>query len=624
MKPVFVIMGVSGCGKTTVGNLLAEKLQLPFYDADDYHPPSNIDKMSSGVPLTDADRKPWLESLSEEIRGWSSGKGAVLACSALKESYREILADKNDINWIVLYGSFETILERMQQRAEHFMGSEMLQSQYDDLELPSYGLHLDIEKSPIVLVSEILKDSIGTKRSTLGIIGLGVMGRSLAHNVLSHGISVSVYNRTDGDEANVVTNFLAEAETPLAHGFTDYEAFVRSLKSPRRILLMIPAGPVVDTVLLAIQPYLSNGDVLIDGGNSHFEDTRRRCEYFKQLGIDFLGCGISGGEEGARKGPSMMVGGSKDAYSKIRPVFEAITAKDPKEKPCVTHVGTDGAGHFVKTIHNGIEYAEMQLLAEVYALLRPSLNYPSIANLLSEWNKDDLSGYLLEITVDILRYKEGGEYLLDKILDKASNKGTGGWSSKSAIDLGVPATMMSASLFARYISSFKSTREDLAREAQADSKINTDTGSLKEAYQFARIINHLQGFALIDQASTSYNWNIDLAEVARIWTNGCIIKSELMETFRDHLSDGTELYRNEKIISELKQKETSIKSIVSSALEAQIALPCFSEALQFWYGITTKDSPANLIQAQRDYFGGHTYVRTDKEGNHSTNWKTNG
>ncbi|KAA3621665.1 MAG: NADP-dependent phosphogluconate dehydrogenase [Flavobacterium sp.] len=622
MKPVFVIMGVSGCGKTTVGKLLAEKLQLPFYDADDFHPRANIEKMSKGKPLTDADRKPWLEILSREIRHWAEGKGAVLACSALKESYRKSLATHIEIRWIVLHGAFDIILDRMQKRPEHFMGAEMLRSQFDDLELPTYGLHLDIEKRPIALVSEILKDSLTSKRSTLGIVGLGVMGRSLAHNVLSRGISVSVYNRAEGNEANVVSNFLAKADTPLAHGFTEYEAFVRSLKTPRKILLMIPAGPVVDTVLLGIQPYLTSGDILIDGGNSHFEDTRRRVEYFKQIEIDFIGCGVSGGEEGALKGPSLMAGGTNEAYSKIRPVLEAIAARDKNGKPCAALAGTDGAGHFVKMVHNGIEYAEMQLLAEIYALLRPTMNYASIANLLSEWNQVELSSYLLEITIDILRYKEGDGYLLDSILDKASNKGTGGWSSKAAIDLGIPATMMSTSLFARYISSMKPIREELGRENTENVEI--DLNQLDQAYQFARIVNHLQGFELIRQAAETYNWNTDLAEIARIWTNGCIIKSELMGSFQQYLTAKVSLFTKPEISSELKQKEASIKNVLTAGLEAAIALPCFSAALQFWYGMTTKDLPANLIQAQRDYFGGHTYMRTDKEGNHSTNWKTNG
>ena len=264
----------------------------------------------------------------------------------------------------------------------------------------------------------------------------------------------------------------------------------------------------------------------------------------------------------------------------------------------------------------------MQLLAEVYALLRPSMNYASIANLLSEWNQEELSSYLLEITIDILRYKENEGYLLDRILDRASNKGTGGWSSRAAIDLGIPATMMTSALFARYVSSMKPMREKLGREKAAHVEI--ELSLLKQAYQFARIVNHLQGFELIRNAAETYNWNTDLAEIARIWTNGCIIKSELMKSLQQYLTANVPLFDQPEIISELKQKEASIIGVLSAGLEAAIALPCFSAALQFWYGMTTKDLPANLIQAQRDYFGGHTYMRTDKDGSHSTNWKTNG
>jgi 6-phosphogluconate dehydrogenase len=623
MKPVYVLMGVSGCGKSTVGKLLSDKLRLPFYDADNFHPKTNVEKMSSGIPLTDEDRDPWLKTLSKKIGKWTKDKGAVLACSALKESYRQILSAKNKVHWVVLNGEYETILKRIKDREDHYMGADMLKSQFEALELPDYGLHLDVEKSPILLVSEILKDSISTKKSTLGIIGLGVMGRSLAHNVLSQGISVSVYNRPDGDEAKVVSDFIAEADTPLAHGFTSYLEFIQSLKTPRKILLMIPAGPIVDSVLLKIQPYLSTGDILMDGGNSHFQDSVRRFEYYKHLGIEFLGIGISGGSEGALKGPSMMIGGTTEAFNKTRAVIETIAAKDRNDTPCASYVGPNGAGHFVKMVHNGIEYAEMQLLAEVYSLLHLEMDNIAASKILSEWNDTELSGYLLKITADILSYKEGGDFLLDKILDKASNKGSGGWSAKAAVDLGIPATMMSTALFARYISSFKDLRDKLSRERLSiDDQV--DIKSLKDAYQFARLINHYQGFDLIKKASEAYEWNIDLAEVARIWTNGCIIKSELMNKIQHRLSEKTDMWQDKDLISDLNRNEESVKSIVNFGMEQRIPLPCFSGALQFWFGLTTGDSPANLIQAQRDYFGGHTYTRTDTDGAHTTNWNLHG
>ncbi|MBT8261490.1 MAG: NADP-dependent phosphogluconate dehydrogenase [Bacteroidia bacterium] len=623
MKPVYVIMGVSGSGKTTVGKLLADKLRLPFFDADNFHPKSNVKKMSSGIPLTDEDRQPWLKTLSEKVTKWMREKGAVLACSALKESYRQILSSGNDIRWVVLNGSYDTILNRMQDRQGHYMGADMLKSQFEALELPDYGLLLDVDKSPILLVSEILKDAISTKKSTLGIIGLGVMGRNLAHNVLSHGISVSVYNRPDGDEVDMVTDFLAEADTPLAHGFITYPEFIQSLKIPRKILLMIPAGPIVDSVLLKIQPHLSTGDILMDGGNSHFEDTMRRFEYYKKLGIEYMGIGISGGSEGALKGPSMMAGGSTEAYRKIQPVLETITAKDIKQKPCAAHLGPNGAGHFVKMVHNGIEYAEMQLLAEVYSLLRLDKDNVSVSKILAEWSETELSSYLLGIAADILVYKDGDEFLIDKISDKASNKGTGGWSTKAAVDLGIPATMMSNALFARYLSSFKELREKVSQDSlKIDRSIEIKT--LKEAYQFARLINHYQGFDLIMKASYEFGWKIDPAEIARIWTNGCIIKSELIYRLHDRFSKNTDLWADKELISDLNRMEGSAHSIINFGMDQRISLPCLSAALQFWYGITTGKSTANLIQAQRDYFGAHTYERTDTNGPHTTNWTSNG
>jgi 6-phosphogluconate dehydrogenase len=511
----------------------------------------------------------------------------------------------------------------MQDRQGHYMGSDLLKSQFEALELPDYGLQLDIEKSPILLVSEILKDSISAKKSTLGIIGLGVMGRSLAHNVLSHGISVSVYNRPDGDEEDVVTDFLAEADTPLAHGFITYPEFIQSLKTPRKILLMIPAGPIVDSVLLKIQPYLSTGDIIMDGGNSHFGDTIRRYEYYKQLGIEYLGIGISGGSEGALKGPSLMAGGSTEAYSKIQAVLETIAARDQNSKPCASLVGPNGAGHFVKMVHNGIEYAEMQLLAEVYSLLRSEKDNESISAILDEWNDTELSGYLLRITRDILVYKEGDDFLIDKILDKASNKGSGGWSTKAAVDLGIPATMMSNALFARYISSFKELREKISRDGlKIDRSI--EIKRLKEAYQFARLVNHYQGFDLIMKASDEYEWKIDPGVIARIWTSGCIIKSELMNKLYRRFSKNHDLWADKELISDLNRMEGSSQHIVNLGMEQRTPLPCLSAALQYWYGITNGSSTANLIQAQRDYFGGHTYERTDTNGPLTTNWKPNG
>jgi len=279
------------------------------------------------------------------------------------------------------------------------------------------------------------------------------------------------------------------------------------LEQPRKILMMVKAGTVVDTIIEQLLPLLSKNDILIDGGNSHFKDTKHRFETLKKQTIQFIGCGISGGEEGARKGPSLMPGGTLESYNIVAPILEAIAAKDAKSQPCCAFIGNDGSGHFIKMIHNGMEYAEMQLLAEVYGLLSPTMNHEEIAELFSVWDKGDLSSYLLEITIDILRKKEGNHYLLDKILDQAENKGTGSWSSKTAMDLGVPTTLMTSAVFARYLSSFKATRERLSKSIQlqkhSEKPLNLKT--LEKAYRFARIVNHHQGFELISEASKTFN-----------------------------------------------------------------------------------------------------------------------
>jgi 6-phosphogluconate dehydrogenase len=319
----------------------------------------------------------------------------------------------------------------------------------------------------------------------------------------------------------------------------------------------------------------------------------------------------------------MMAGGSLEAYRTLQPVLEVIAAKDMNGKPCVTHTGTDGAGHFVKMVHNGIEYAEMQLLAEVYALLRVHRDNEAIAEILQHWNETELSGYLLNITIDILRFKEDNHYLIDSILDKASNKGTGGWSAGTAIDSGVPATMMTQALFARYLSGLKDLRKTISKD-RASKPEPVDIEALKEAYKFARLINHYQGFDLIAKASMAYDWNIDLAETARVWTNGCIIKSELMHLMNERFLSNKEFWTDEAIVSGIYGTEESVKKIIRYGIEQRTALPCFSDALQFWFGLTTGNSPANLTQAQRDYFGGHTYRRFDSDDDHSTNWKPNG
>ncbi len=451
-------------------------------------------------------------------------------------------------------------------------------------------------------------------KSYIGVIGLGVMGSSLSLNIAEKGFALSVYNRTEQGEAHVLPDFLKRTDDGMnVKGFTELQSFVASLELPRKILIMIKAGDAIDGVIEAILPFLSEGDILIDGGNSHYLDTNRRVAYLKSKKLNFVGCGVSGGEEGARKGPSIMPGGTKENYTKIAPVLEAIAAKDNHRKTCCTYIGEEGAGHFVKMVHNGIEYAEMQLLAEVYALLSVTKTNDEIAQIFSEWNKTDISSYLLEITIDILWKKENGKYVLDTILDKAGNKGTGSWSTKAAFDLGTVNTMMSSAVFARYISSFKDKRKQLSKNLKKAPKneITVDVSVLENAYRFARIVNHHQGFELMKLASKEFNWDLNLSEIARIWTNGCIIRSQFIESSITVFKEYESYLDDDNIFELLMTSEEAIKKSISYSLSNRITFDTFWSAYNYWIGITTEGLPANLIQAQRDYFGAHTYQKVN-------------
>jgi len=464
-------------------------------------------------------------------------------------------------------------------------------------------------------------------KASFGIIGLGIMGRGLAKNIANKGFNLSVYNRTTETEKDVVSNFLADAKLNTIQGFTEMESFVNSLALPRKILLMVSAGQAVDSVIAQLKPFLSESDILLDGGNSYYRDTQRRVSELTKDNIHFLGVGISGGEQGALHGPSMMVGGSEMAYDSVSTIFEAISAKDKNSQPCASLLGPDGCGHFVKIIHNGVEYVEMQLLAECYSLLAPTHSNEQVSTLLKEWNRGKLASYLLEITANILVRKEGANYLLDKILDKAGSKGTGSWSSQPALQLGVPASMINAAVTARYISMLKEKRIDLASMITAERAIiPLDPETLKNTYTFARIINHYQGLEIIKAASIENSWNVNLSEIARIWTQGCIIESQLMESLVEILRSEDDLLKHSEIFSVVKNNEKDVIHTLNNASNSGIATPCISNSLQYWLSLTTANSPANLIQAQRDFFGAHTYQRNDKPSTDffTTNWTTNG
>ncbi len=619
-------MGVSGCGKSTIGSLLSQELAIPFFDGDDFHPESNIAKMSNGQALNDEDRLGWLQTLNQLAIKYAKLNGCVIACSALKNKYREILTHsiENTTKWVFLNGTFDQIKERINQRENHFMNADLLKSQFDILEEPENAIKIDINLTPKNSI-EVIKNELSAK-SQFGLFGLGVMGKSLCRNLANNGFKISMFNRhVEGVEENVAKNFKDQfSELSNSEAFDDISAFVNSLQTPRKILLMVNAGKTTDAVIEDLIPHLSKNDILIDGGNSNYKETKTRFDYLKSKDLHFIGTGVSGGEEGALKGPSIMPSGDLEVYKSVQPFLEKIAAKDKNNLPCCTHVGPEGSGHFIKMVHNGVEYVEMQLLAEVSTILENLGNNPDeIANILETW-KDTANSYLLEITIAIFRKKEGEDWLINKIVDKAGNKGTGNWTTIASAELGVPSTLIASSLFSRYISFYKEERIEMSKnfKKETNSELNLTTNEVLEAYQFARIINHYQGFKLISEASNKFSWNLNLSEIARIWTNGCIIRSSLMEDLVNVFKETTNILTNKKLIATINQYKHSTKKVVSQAVLNDITIPSLGESLQFLNGISTEVSSANIIQAQRDYFGAHTYKRTDddSEKNHHTNW----
>lgn len=627
MKKVIFIIGVSGSGKSTIGKLLSEELKIPFFDGDDFHPDANIKKMSSGEPLNDKDRQGWLEALNSLAKQQVVNNSCVIVCSALKQKYRDIVSEgiKAETKWVHLSGSFDQIFERMHSRPNHFMPSELLQSQFDILEEPKDAIRIDISLSPENSIKKIKSKLMAT--SEFGLFGLGVMGKSLCRNLATNGFKISMFNRhVTGIEEDIAVKFKATySELSQAEAFDDIPSFVNSLQQPRKIMLMVNAGKTIDYVIEDLLPHLSENDILIDGGNSNYEKTKERFDYLKTKGIHFIGTGVSGGEEGALKGPSIMPSGDFEAYKSVQPFLEKISAKDKNGLPCCTYVGPEGSGHFIKMVHNGVEYVEMQLLAEVCSLLESlGKNPDEIATILESW-KDTANSYLLEITIDILRKKEGNDWLVKKIVDKAGNKGTGNWTTIASTQLGVPSTLIASALFSRYISFYKEERIQLnKRFSQANhTALDVTTNDVLEAYQFARIINHYQGFKLISEASNSYSWNLNLSEIARIWTSGCIIKSNLMQDLVEVFKETTNILTNAQFSELINKYKSSIKKVVSESVLTDVSVPCLGESIQFFNGITTVYSSANIIQAQRDYFGAHTYQRLDDDSgkNYHTNWK---
>ena len=464
-------------------------------------------------------------------------------------------------------------------------------------------------------------------KQQIGVIGMAVMGRNLALNIESRGFSVSIYNRSRDKTEEVVAEHSDKQLVP----YYSIEEFVNSLEKPRRILIMVQAGKGTDAVIDELRPLLDKGDIIIDGGNAYFEDTIRRNKMLSNEGFNFIGAGVSGGEEGALKGPSIMPGGQKEAYELVAPILEKIAAKANGE-PCVAYIGPDGAGHYVKMAHNGIEYGDMQLIAETYSVLKHvgGLTNDELSDVFSDWNKGELDSYLTEITADIFKYKdENGDYLVDKILDAAGNKGTGKWTSQSALDLGEPLSLITESVFARYISAIKDQRVAASKVLRGPSK-EAFTGDkqaliekVRKALYMGKIISYAQGFAQLKAASEHYNWQLNYGEIAKIFRAGCIIRAQFLQKITDAYSENNNidnLLLAPYFSKTVEAYQQSLRDVICLAVSQGIPVPTLSAAIAYYDSYRSEVLPANLIQAQRDYFGAHTYRRIDKDGVFHTEW----
>jgi 6-phosphogluconate dehydrogenase len=466
-------------------------------------------------------------------------------------------------------------------------------------------------------------------KPAIGVIGLAVMGRNLALNIESRGYSVAVYNRSRTKTDEMLAEFRGRNLVP---AYTLQE-FVDSLEKPRRILMMVKAGAATDATIAALKPLLEPGDVLIDGGNTHFTDTIRRNEELAKSGLHFIGTGVSGGEEGALKGPSIMPGGPRDAYDLVAPILTEIAAKASDGEPCVAYMGPDGAGHFVKMVHNGIEYGDMQLIAESYAVLKQvaGLSNAGLAQMYADWNEGELDSYLIDITAKIFRKRdeETGRDLVDVILDRAAQKGTGKWTSQNALDLGVPLPLITESVFARVLSSLK-TQRVAASKVLAGPRAFPFAGdrprfieAVRRALYLSKVISYAQGFAQLRAASDEYGWNLQFGTIAKIFRAGCIIRARFLQKITDAYDTAPALenllldpyFRD---ISENYQ--SALREVVTAAVAAGVPVPALASAIAYFDGYRSERLPANLIQAQRDFFGAHTFERVDREGSFHASW----
>jgi len=476
------------------------------------------------------------------------------------------------------------------------------------------------------------------KKIDIGLIGLAVMGANLARNIANHEFKITVYNRT----IDKTREFLDQYGSKNLTGAFDLKAFVESLEKPRKIIIMVKAGKPVDAVIESLLPLLEKEDIIIDCGNSYFKDTQKRFEFLKAQGLKFIGCGVSGGEEGALNGPSMMPGGDFESWKSLKGIFESIAAKDFSGKPCVAYIGDNGAGHFVKMVHNGIEYGVMQMMAEAYDLLRSvyKLSAPEIGKIFEQYNKGKLKSYLFEISKVVLNKKDdldSGKYLIDMILDQAAQKGTGKWTAIDALDRGITLSSITEAVFARTVSSQKEKRIKIAKiyEQKFENKnlqlLDNFIKELENALYAGMLSSYAQGYDLISTAAEEEGWKINLSEISRIWEGGCIIRADILNFLhkaysntpsRDALQcvSTKHLFEINKIKDDLKKSIPDLRKIVSFCAENSVPTPSLSTALSYFDSMTRENLPANFIQGLRDYFGAHTYERIDRDGSFHCEW----
>ncbi len=470
-------------------------------------------------------------------------------------------------------------------------------------------------------------------KADIGLIGLAVMGQNLVLNMNDHGYKVAVFNRT----VSKVDAFLeGPAKGTDVVGSHSLEEFIDKLKRPRKVMLMVKAGQPVDAFIDMLLPHLEEGDIVIDGGNSRFDDTTRRTRELKEKGILYVGTGISGGEEGARHGPSIMPGGNPDAWPHVKEILQSIAAKVESGEPCCDWVGEEGAGHYVKMVHNGIEYGDMQLICEAYQLMKAGLGFSSdqLHEVFKQWNQGELNSYLIEITSEIFSYKEEGEPLVEKILDVAGQKGTGKWTAINALGFGMPVTLIAEAVFARCLSAIKEERVAASKELSGpevifDGDAEAFVEAIKSALYASKIVSYAQGFMLMREAAKEFGWTLNYGGIALMWREGCIIRSRFLGDIKkayDKNHDIQNLLLDDFFKSEVEKAQSGWRQVVATAAHLGIPCPCFSSALAFFDGYRTARLPANLLQAQRDYFGAHTYERVDQpRGEYfHTNWTGTG